>query len=279
MEFIIAGGKVVERSSLKAEEIFFGRGIHLYQEVWYGYGGIPLLPENLRLLKAQSEIMGIPFPAEFQNQRELFRLIKRMLNKNKCYRSGHVLLQIFSFEGSVGTLITSTAFTGFTFPFGEEGVLAAFSSSKKYTFNKLNRWQFFNEKLWQAAVAEFSGSAVQQPIITNERNSICETAGSNFFLIAEHELKTPAWESGCHENAIRPLVMQAAVQLGLQISEPRFISADEVFEADEIFCASERSGVLWIMGVERQRYIHYYSEKIAEELNVLLKSKAVSHPL
>ncbi len=279
MRFIIADGKIIERINYNIPEIHFSKGTHLYQKVWYGYGGIPLFQENLNLLKRQAEIMGIPFPGEYENQRELFRLVKRMLNKNRFYRSGYLMLQINAGEDSVHTLVSSSTFADFTFPFNEEGVLAAFSSHKKYTPNTMNRWPFYNEILWQAALSEFKNTPVQQAIILNEKRSVCESAFSNFFIIAGNELKTPSYLSGCHENALRLSLLKAAANIGLKTTEAPFLSQEEIFEADEIFCASESKGIQWVMGIDKQRYIHYFSARIAEELNALLKRMASSHLL
>lgn len=279
MRFITADGKIIEKINYSLPELFYGKRTDISQQIWYGYGGIPLFHENLNLLKLQAEVLGISFPSEFENQRELFRLIKRMLNKNRFYRSGHILLQLFSDGATVHSLVYSTAFTGFTFPINEDGVLATISSQKKYTPNSMNRWSFFNEKLWQAALAEKKDTPIQQAIIMNEKDSACEAAGSSFFIIAGNELKTPSFQTGCHENALRNSVLEAAVKLGLKTSETAFLSREEIFEADEVFCASESTGVQWIMGIENQRYIHYFSVRIAEEINLLLKSKAANNPL
>ncbi len=279
MRFITADGKIIEKINYSLPELFYGKRTDISQQIWYGYGGIPLFYENLNLLKLQAEVLGISFPSEFENQRELFRLIKRMLNKNRFYRSGHILLQLFSDGATVHSLVYSTAFTGFTFPINEDGVLATISSQKKYTPNSMNRWSFFNEKLWQAALTEKKDTPIQQAIIMNEKDSACEAAGSSFFIIAGNELKTPSYRTGCHENALRNSVLEAAVKLGLKTSESAFLSREEIFEADEVFCASESTGVQWIMGIENQRYIHYFSVRIAEEINLLLKSKAANNPL
>ncbi|MFW6257547.1 MAG: aminotransferase class IV [Prolixibacteraceae bacterium] len=279
MRFVIADGKIVEKDQYKVPEIFFNNGIHLCQKIWYGYGGIPLFAENMNLFKRQAEVLKIKLPAEYENQRELFRLIKRMLNKNRFYRSGQIVLQIFAGERSVHTLVSSIAYVTFTFPIGEDGVLAAFSSQKKYTLNSMNQWPFYSEKFWQAALAENKETSVQQVIVLNENDSVCECAYGSFFVIAGNELLTPSLQSGCHENALRELISEAAAKLGLKTTEAGFISRDQIFEADELFCASEAKGIQWVMGIEKQRFIHYYSAKITEELNVLLKRKAGSNPL
>lgn len=279
MRFLIADGKVVEKEKFHFYEELTGSQPGLNQEMWYGYGGIPLFNENISLLKVQAESLKMTFPEEFQNTRELFRLVKRMLNKNKYYRSGHVLFQLFTGKSSIHTLVTSTAFTDFTFPFSEEGLLMRFSTLKKYSFNKLNRLSFFNERLWQASLAEIHDPQVTQSVILNENDYVCECAFANLFMMVGNELATPSVESGSCVKALRPLLMEAAARIGLKVTEKAFISKEYLLNADELFCASESSGIQWVLGIENQRFIHYFSQRINEELNTLLKIKAASHPL
>lgn len=279
MRFIILDGKILEKKDVLLPEEFTKNRLAMSQKMWYGYGGIPLFPENMDLLRTQAVVLKLPFPADFENNRELFRLIKRMLNKNRFYRSGHVHMQIFYGKDSIHTLVSSTTFSEFAFPFSEEGILAAFSTQKKFTPNVMNRMPFFNERLWQTALSEIIDTPFHQSIILNEKDSACECAFSSLYFISGNELITPSYRSGCHENALRRLVIEAAEKLGLKTNEAAFISQDEILEADEIFCASEEWGIQWILGIEQQRFIHYYSEKIAEELNVLLKIKAGTNPL
>jgi hypothetical protein len=202
-----------------------------------------------------------------------------MLNKNKFYRSGHVHFQITAGPRSLHTLISCTSFTGFTWAIIEEGLLVAFSSQKKYSHNQLNRMPWFNEQLWQAAIAEVQKNSYHQAIILNEYEGVCECPFSSIFIIAENELITPSYKSGCHENAFRQVVLEAAVNIGLTVKEPANLSKKQLIEADEIFCVSEEWGMQWLMGIEQQRYIRFYSEKINDELNVLLKKRAASNSL
>jgi branched-subunit amino acid aminotransferase/4-amino-4-deoxychorismate lyase len=279
MKFFIVDGKIAERKDIVLSDEYIDMQFRLSQKIWYGYGGIPLFPENINLLEYQSEILNIPFPKEFQNKSELFRLVKRMLNKNKFYRSGHVHLQVIAGKPSIHTLVTCTAFQEFIFPFSEEGLLVNVSKHRKYSLNTINRMSFNSERLWYTALAEIYNTPYQQSIILNEMDMVCEVAFNNLFLITENELVTPSFKSGCHENAIRPFVLEAAGNLGLKVSEKANVTAEELLNADELFYASEVSGIQWILGIGNQRYIHFYSKRINEELNVLLKGKALENSL
>lgn len=279
MTYYIFDGQIVNDTEIILTEEFTDDRIRLIQKIWYGYGGIPLFSENIHQLETQASHLNIPLPQLFDDKRELFRLIKRMLNKNKYYRSGHILLQILTDGNSVCSIVTCNAYRGFSFPFSEEGALVKFSNLKKYSGNTCNRFTFFNERLWQSALAEFRGTQYQQAIILNENDFVCECAFASLFMMAENELIYPSLQSGCHENVILPVILDAAVKLGLKVTERAFISKEGLLSADELFCVSEIRGMNWILGIENQRFIHYFSRKINDELNALLKQKAASYVL
>ncbi len=238
----------------------------LGQKVWYGYGGIPFFNENIEQLKKQAEALKIPFPAEFENRRELFRLTKRMLNKNKFYRSGYITFQIFQNENSIQTLVTSNTFQQFDFPFDNNGLLAEFSVQKKQLNNPFSVFPFYNEQLWQAGLAEINDTPFQQIIFTNSENSVCEGIHANIFMVKENNLYTPDLAAGCYEDVLRNIILNLAKKSELTVYEKNNLERNEIFEMDEVFFASESSGFKWVLGIENKRYFLNYSKKIHDFL-------------
>lgn len=273
MEFLIANGKVAGINEINLNHLITEPSFRLSQKVWYGYGGIPLLSENLQQIKLQAETLKLPFPKEFENRRELFRLTKRMLNKNKFYRSGYLHFQLFWNKNQVQTLITANAFEQFNFLLNDAGLLVTFSSQKKYTQNTRNQFPFFNEKIWESGMREIWQTPFQQIIFLNEKNAICEGVRANIFLIKGNELLTPALSSGCYEDVLRPVILETAKNSGLKVFEPETIEKPILFEMDEIFFASEIIGVQWVLGIENKRYLHFYSKIIKEKMDDFLKSR------
>ena len=279
MRFFIADGKIVEKKNALLLDDYIIPGLRLTQNIWYGYGGIPLFSDNLNLLKKRADLLKISFPPEFNNTRELFRLVKRMLNKNKLYRSGYVHLQIIKNAGSIHTVATCSAVNGFTLPFSEEGLLMSFSGQKKYTSNPETHFDLVNEPLWESALAELKDSRFNQTIILNDRNYVCECPYGNLYMRATNTLITPSRMSGCHENALRSLVFEAACIMGLKIVEEPELTKEMLLEADELFSASEEYGFHWVLGINDQRFVHYYSRIINEQVNILLRQKAAVNTL
>jgi branched-chain amino acid aminotransferase len=61
--------------------------------------------------------------------------------------------------------------------------------------------------------------------------------------------------------------------MGLKTTESADIKREDIFHIDELFIASEETGIQWILGVENKRFVHEYSVSIHEKLNEYLKEK------
>lgn len=274
MEFLIANGKVAETGEISLNSFLTEPSFRLSQKVWYGYGGIPFFAENLEQIKSQANVLQLPVPKEFENRRELFRITKRMLNKNKFYRSGYVHFQVFWTANEVQTLITANTFEVFDFPFTETGLLVTVSNLKKNSQNQHNRFPFFNAMLWQAGLAEIRQMPFHQIFFLNENNSVCESAGANIFYVKGNNLITPALSTGCYEDVLRPHILELARPAGLTVTETNRLEKMEMVEADELFLASEAGGIQWVLGIENKRFLHYYSKKIYDLLCTGLNSNS-----
>jgi len=271
--FVTINGKVVEKEEINLSYLFWEDRLEVSQKCWFGFGGIPLLKENLELLVQQMETVKIPLPALFQNKRELFRVTKRMLNKNKFYRSGFIHFRVFCHNEQVTSLITSEAFETFDFPFSENGVLVNYSDYTKHSENPLNPFQFYNQPLWDVAQAQLQNTLFQNSIFLNENHTVCEGIHANLFFIRDKELITPALSTGCYHDVLRSIVLKLAAETNLKVTESDHIQPDDVLQMNEIFMAGETLGMQWVLGVENKRYIHLYSLLIHKKLNQYLKAK------
>ena len=117
MKYLIAHGKMADVRKINLNDLLTESSFILSQKAWYGYGGIPLFDENVKQLKNQAEVVRLTTPPLLEDRRELYRLTKRMLNKNRFYRSGNILFELFRIGDEVHMLITCQAFRQFDFPY------------------------------------------------------------------------------------------------------------------------------------------------------------------
>lgn len=274
MEFILVNGKIERAAEVNISHLFFDAPFTFSQKIWYGYGGIPMFAENIKNIQKQLGIFQCKIPALILNQRELFRLSKRLLNKNKLYRSGYLVFQFLILKKKVNFLVSCEAFETFDFPLSKRGILLNFSSSLKFSETPGAQFGLFNSAFWKQLNAKNVNSIFDNSIIFNEQQAVCETLDSNIFLISDKLIITPSDESGCYIDLLRKVAIDAAFELGFKIIESAKIHKKDILHAQEIFLVSEKKGIEWVVGVENKRFIHEKVHDIHRQINHQLKAKA-----
>ncbi len=275
MNFIIINGKITGKEDANLTHLFWDEPFVLSQKVWFGFGGIPLFRKNIDFLCEQLEVFNIEIPAFLKNKRELFRISKRMLNKNKFYRSGIINIQLFIIDTEIDYVISSVGYPDFEFPIPKQGLLVNFSESKRRLANDLNRHLFYNKTNWQIKQSQLRNSTFQNSILINEKGMVSEGIASNIFMIKENVLITPSLGSSCFEDTIRNIILEVAHKLQLKTLELPNIKKEHVLAMNEIFFASEEMGIQWILGVENKRFVNPVTKQIHRKLNEVLKGKVI----
>jgi branched-chain amino acid aminotransferase len=273
MEFLIFDSKIHAENEINLTRIYRDETFRIPQKIWFGFGGIPLFEENIGLLTEQISKLNLQGPKELNNLRELFRITKRMLNKNKFYRSGYIQFTLIWNKNQEYLVITSEARQLSEFPFRKQGLLLNKSSQKKHTQNIFNIYPFFNHTMWNVALNEVRNTSFQNSVITNENDFVCECAFNNIYLIKGNKLLTPSLKTGCADDVTRDIILKIAPDIKLKAEETDKLKISDLPDMDEIFLASEENGVQWILGIENKRFVHHFSIVIHRKLNEYLEEK------
>ena len=272
--FVIFNNNVVEQNELNLSFLFCNETTVTSHKLWFGYGGIPLFSQNINLLLTQIEILALPCPPLLNNKNELFRIIKRMLNKNKFYRSGYLHIYIFNTNSEPSMLIVSSPSDIFDFPLAERGIMVNFSDIVKLSSSSYCRYAFYNHKFWQIVAAQNKNTHYQNSIITNQNNAVCEAIAANIYTITNSTLYTPVPATGSYIDVLRSIIIDIVGNMGFEISETGEMKKEDILDAHELFIAGEATGMQWILGVENKRFVHKHSETICLKLNEHLKESA-----
>ena len=273
MDYVLVNGVVTKKTEAELSSFLWDNPFTFSQKVWFGYGGIPLLKENITSLKKQLETLGFELPPLFNNHRELFRLCKRILNKNKFYRSGHLNIQIFASENTTNSLIISESVENFDFPISKEGLLIDISTYKKDSKSLLQRFACHNRGIWQAARNEIKNAPFSTAVLLNENGFICDGINANIFILKDNILLTPTPETGCYSDTIKEIILSMADELKIKLVQSAEIPKEILTVADEAFMVSEARGIEWVLGFNQKRYIRSISLELHEKINTFLKNK------
>lgn len=272
MAYLLANTTILSEAEANLTPFLLNAPFVAKHSIWFGYGGIPLLTENLVIIEQELKRLGHDLPSLFKNRRELFRLCKRMLNKNRFYRTGLITFQFFLNADKIDFIVTAKAFTQSDFQINSQNLLATVSELKEFSHSPNYNSMFAKAPLWQQINALYNEES-QAAIILNEKQAICEGPASNIFMIKKDVLFTPSLETGCYSDVLRSEIIKIAENLQLQIAESDNLEIKHLIQMDEVFFASEAKGIQWILGFENRRFVHEYTDKIYTELNKFLGKK------
>ena len=120
MDFIIVNGEILKKTEIKSMPFFLDEPFVITRKIWFGFGGIPLFDFNLKTIIDEIKHLNTEIPKLFKNKHEMFRITKRMLNKNKFYRSGLITFQVLFGQTKNNLIISSFAFPEFDFPISKQ---------------------------------------------------------------------------------------------------------------------------------------------------------------
>ncbi len=273
MEYVIVNGEIVKKEEAELTSFFWKDPLLLTDKVWFGFGGIPLFTEKIEQLQQQLQVLGANTPELFLNQREFFRRIKRMLNKNRFYRTGLVHFQLLISNTETDFILYATPLEQSELAYHEKGILIRFANQQKYSKTPLVYADNLNRIFNRFATAGNEEAIVQNFVFLNENGMISNAGLANIFMIRNNVLTTPSLAAGCTPDNLRKPVLEAAGNLGFKLEEPEEILPETIFKMDEIFFAGEVTGIQWVLGIETKRFVHRVSAEIHEEINKILKSK------
>lgn len=273
MDYIILNGEIIKKTETGFTPFFWEEPFVISQKMWFGFGGIPLFQDNIHNIRLIFKTLNTEIPGLLNDERELFRITKRMLNKNRFYRSGIITILIYIGKTGVNSIISGVGFTEFDFPFSKQGLIVNFSEFVKFTGNPLGRLSYYNVPLWTTATSQIRETNHQNSIFLNEKGIVTDCISANIFMIRGKVLYTPSAETGCYTDILRNCILEIAPKLNLKITESDVIESDDVTRMNEVFLVSEEHGIQWVLGVGTKRFVHHYSEKIYELLNEYLKKK------
>jgi branched-chain amino acid aminotransferase len=268
-EFVIANGQI-----LKKEEFVpfaYNDQVVITRKIWYGFGGIPLFNRNIELIKTELSLLKMAVPALLNDVNEFFRLVKRVLNKSRYYRSGFVTIKLFAEFTKTDFVVECSAFEEFEFPVSQQGILLNFAEVPVFSGDPFIRFHFYNSLVWKTAEIANLQSPAQNSVFLNEKASVTHGIGANIFAVKGREIFTPSPETGCYVDLLRDLVIETARKSGLKTRETATLKKSDLLEMDEIFLTSEAGGFQWVMGIGTKRFVQKFAGVICENLNIALK--------
>ncbi|MDE3236207.1 MAG: aminotransferase class IV [Bacteroidota bacterium] len=99
-------------------------------------------------------------------------------------------------------------------------------------------------------------------LVLNAYDRICDATIANVFLVKNGVIKTPALTEGCVSGTMRKYLLKCCREENLPVEETQ-IEAEELAEADELFLTNAVYGIRWV----KECGATHYKQQLAEHLH------------
>jgi len=134
--------------------------------------------------------------------------------------------------------------------------------------NYLSNVKTCNSLIYVMAGVFKQQNKLDEAILLNQNEFLCEASSANLFVYYQNQLFTPALSEGCVEGVMRQVVLNLARQINIPVTEAQIIPAI-LYEAEEVILTNASRGIQSVMGFGIKRYFNEVSKVLVEELNKL----------
>ena len=272
--FVLYNGKFFPAS----EKLFAGNELFRIEagiKVWFRTEDNEILfhRQNYAYLCAATQAVNLSLPEDFDLAgARLRRDVSRLLNKNKFYLAGRVVVYLVPGVRGTDVLLTAEEIPRGFFPMNENGLLIDIFREGKKSDTMMNPYETGSRFLWMIAAAKAQLLHRENMILLNCNGYCCEAIGASFGFIQENALYMPSGKSGGYQVVLSERVREAARQAGFVTVDNDRISPAELEKAEEVFLIDNALGIQWVMGIGNRRYYHTKTLEVVRKLQQMAQN-------
>lgn len=226
-------------------------------------------------LVCAAKILDYFIPAYF-NEEYLLKYINGLLIRNKQYKATQVRVIFFretkendSIQSKFSFFIESSPLNNLTYSLNQTGLKIDVYNGIHKQLNAFSQINTVGSVLNIMAGLFAEKNRLNECIILNEKERVCEAINSNIFILKNDEIYTPSLSEGCMNGVMRQVLVKLLKNDSLIIHDNVPISLNDVLKADEFFLADVIHGIRWVLSFGEKRYYNKLSGNLIEKLNSL----------
>ncbi|MBB1283644.1 aminotransferase class IV [Flavisolibacter sp. BT320] len=224
-----------------------------------------LLLESLHFerLWASLRLLGTEVGKGF-TQDSLVAQVLELCQRNDCLELARIRLAVYRQEdNTVGYSIEAVPLEDQINRWQDEGleiVLYPFARKSMDALANLKSANFLPYVLAQRYALE---RGVDDAIVLNAQNFLCDSSKANLFLLRGNNLYTPALHQGCVNGVMRRVVLEECKRLGYRTFQDE-VEESHLLSADEVFLTNAIQIIRWVRKYKTASYSCTQTQKIFE---------------
>ncbi|MGZ3848100.1 MAG: aminotransferase class IV [Flavisolibacter sp.] len=265
MNFICLDGEFVpeEQAVLRADNRGFKYGDGVFETIKVWKATIPLAPLHFERLFSSLHLLKIRHGLQ---ERDLMETIIRLCQANHCADLARVRLAVYRLEDSrAGFLVEAVPLSSENNQWNEKGLvidLYPYARKARDVFANLKSANFLPYVMAGIHAGE---NGLDDCMLLNEDNQVCDTSRANVFLIRKRGILTPALHQGCINGVMRRFLIENCKKLGFQVEQGE-VGEEDLLTANEIFLSNAIFGMRWVGSFRDRSYSSEISASIYRDL-------------
>lgn len=259
---------------LLANNRAFHYGEGLFETMRMKKGHLILSEYHFERLFLGMKLLEMKIPKHF-NANYFSRLINQLVEKNQLEGNARIRLTVFissgnlfgNAEGPVDFILEAQAIEK-EIKWIEKGIEIDIYTEARKCADKYSSLKTLNYLPSVMAAKYAVKNNIDESILLNDKERICESAVSNIFIVNGNTILTPPISEGCIAGTLRRYLLEHLHTINIECIES-IISMGDLLSADEIFLTNS---VSILRPVSRLREGRYESKKSKEVFDFLIHS-------
>ena len=256
-----------DETVLSKDDRSYRYGDGLFETMKVVKGRILLEEDHFERLFAGLETLKFKNQAFFTKQK-VSEEVKELCKKNNYEGSARVRLSVSRGSGGLydcddkfSYLIESWPLEQNNNTLNENGLVIDIFPDARKSIDKFSNLKSANYLPYLMAALWVKENRLNEALILNQHNRICDSTIANIFWVKGENLFTPPLSEGCVAGIMRKRILN----LNQRITE-RNMAGDDLLNADEVFLTNATSVIRWVKQFRDKTYGNNITEKIFTQL-------------
>lgn len=195
-------------------------------------------------------------------EENLVIIILELCQQNNCEASARIRLAVYrTEENKTGYLIEAIPLSEDINGWNETGFRIALYPYARKSMDAFANIKSANYLPYVLAGRYAKETGIDDAIVLNAQNYLCDSSKANIFLIKDNEVFTPALHQGCINGVMRRVVIEEVKKLGYELQQQE-VTKEQLAAADEVFLTNAIQIIRWVKSYQDSAYGFMHTHKI-----------------
>lgn len=265
MNFVCFNGEIVssDQPVFTAQNRSFRYGDGVFETIKVYKESIPFGTLHFERLFLSLRLLKIHFSFE---EGYLQKMIMELCRKNGCIDLARVRLAVYRTEDdSAGFIIEAVPLGAEANSLNQKGLVIDLFPYARKSMDAFANLKSANFLPYVLAGLYAKENDLDDSLVLNCDNHICDTSRANIFLVKNKEIFTPALHQGCINGVMRRFFIDELKKQHFQIHQ-EVVTEGDLLAADEAFLTNAIYGMRWVKSFKQKEYVHELTSTLYQQL-------------